>query len=450
MSSRDGTPPNRTVIFRASPLQEMKQQPAETPPQQQQPSSTGGARSLKAAQDDIPAVPRTVPPRNRLTDAAASLLSLLASVRAGRAQIELPRLHGIVTDAVAAFRDAIRGSCSEETMRRASYALCATADDIVLNLPGQERDIAEWAQRSIVVRFFSENIGGDRFWVLLDQMIASPTEYADLLELYHACMACGFEGRYRVIAGGRSEHDAKMQRTYQALVHPRNLSATELSPRWRGILAEMPRTAFWTPLVLAGVTALAVLLLVYIGFRVALYQTSAPAEAALQAIDVQPPLKLARPAVVQAAPAGTQAMRIRQFLAPEIAQHLVEVVEDASTIRVRATAPLLFDSGKADLRSEHSALFDRIAEALNTEPGPVMVQGYTDSAHISSVLYPDNMALSQARAESVASRLRASLRDPGRISAQGFGETHPLDTNDTAAGRARNRRVEVVIERSAQ
>jgi type VI secretion system protein ImpK len=191
-----------------------------------------------------------------------------------------------------------------------------------------------------------------------------------------------------------------------------------------------------------------ILALAYIGFRVSLYQSSAPTVAALQAIDTQPPLRLARAAVTLAPVSTTQYQRIRQFLAPEIAQSLVEVVEDASTIRVRATAPLLFDSGKADLREEHYPLFDRIAAALNTEPGPVLVQGYTDSERIASILFPDNLTLSQARADNVAKLIRSTLKDQSRVSAQGFGESHPLAGNDTSAGRARNRRVEVVVQRS--
>jgi type IV/VI secretion system ImpK/VasF family protein len=441
MSGQDGTPPNRTVIFRASPLQEMKDKP---PPQAA--SSIGTAATLAAETDDIPSPP-SGRPRNRLLFAAESLLSLLASVRAARAKIELPRLHKLVGEAIEAYRVAVTPHYSEETVRSAVYALCATADDVAQNLPGQQSDAAEWARRSMVVRYFGETVSGDRFWMLLDTMTAQPPQYRELLELCHACMACGFEGRYRV-SGGAAKHFEQMQRTYKLLEHPRQLSATELSPRWRGLATDMASASFWTPLLVgAGVAAL-VLTLIYIGLRVSLYQSSVPTVAALQAIDTQPPLKLGR-AAPQLAPVATgQVVRIRQFLAPEIAAKLVDVIEDASTIRVRATAPLLFDSGRADLRKEHYDLFGRIAAALDTEPGPVQVQGYTDSEHMASVLFPDNLTLSQARADNVAKMIRGTIKDPSRVTSQGFGETHPLVANDTPEGRARNRRVEVVIQRS--
>jgi type IV/VI secretion system ImpK/VasF family protein len=441
-----GNPPNRTVVFRPSPLQELKQ----AQPAQERPSSVGQGASLSDFKDDVPAAPRVVASRNTLTAAAAPLLSLLASVRSGRAAMELPRLHGMVVDAVSRFRDTIRTAYPEEIQRRATYALSATADDIVLNLPGHEKDVAEWARRSIVVQFFGENIGGDRFWHLLDQMIAAPGGYADVLELYHTCMACGFEGRYRVMAAGSTEHLAKMQRTYQVLSHPRELSTTELSPHWRGILTEIPRMAFWTPLVLAGAVAALVLVLIYVGFRIALAHDADAAANSLEAFNAQPPMRLTRSlSSVLPMPASSQLQTIRGFLAEEIRHHLVEVVEDASTIRVRATA-VLFDSGRADLKPERTGLFNRIADALDTQPGPVEVEGYTDNVRISSSLFPDNTALSSARAENVASLLKRRMKDPSRVSAKGYGDTNALADNATGAGRARNRRVEVVVRRQVQ
>jgi type VI secretion system protein ImpK len=448
MSGQGGNnPPNRTVVFRQSPLQKMEQAQAAAP-EQPRPSSIGEGVSL-SAKDDVPGAPPSVDRRNKLTAAAAPLLSLLSSVRSGRAAMELPRLHGMVVDAITAFKEAIRASYSEETQRRATYALSATADDIVLNLPGHEKDVAEWARRSIVVRFFGENIGGDRFWHLLDQMTAEPRSYQDVLELYHTCMACGFEGRYRVMASGRVEHLAKMQRTYQALAHVRELSATELSPHWRGILTEIPRMAFWTPLVFAAAAAALLLVLVYIGFRIALMNDSADASKSLEAFNPSP-IRLTRSiSSVLPTPASGQLQTIRGFLADEIRQRLVEVVEDASTIRVRATAAL-FDSGKADLKPERYMLFNRIAEALNTQPGPIEVEGYTDNVRISSSLYPDNNALSTARAEHVAAQLRQHVTGTSRIAAKGYGASNPLADNATPQGRDRNRRVEIVITRERQ
>ena len=140
--------------------------------------------------------------------------------------------------------------------------------------------------------------------------------------------------------------------------------------------------------------------------------------------------------------------RLKQFLAPEIQQGLVVVEEDASTVRVRTTVGQLFQSGSDQLESGRSALFERIGRAVEGEPGQVTVEGHSDSDQISSLSFPDNAALSKARAQTVAGILSGTLTNPGRISVEGFGDSRPIASNDSAEGKSLNRRVEIVIPRS--
>ncbi len=453
-----GGGPNRTV-FRPSPLQQANKPPGSPPgaPTMSPSPLQGAGTPMQAAApspalptaDDVPAAPAGIAPRNLMMAAASPFLALIASVRGGRARINLPQLHGKASEMIAAFEAAVRGTYSDEEVKRAKYALAATADDVALNLPGMENDAAEWARRSMVVRFFNENIGGDRFWRLLDEMIASPAQYRDVLELYHACLAAGFEGRYRVIDNGKREHHGVMQRAYQAMEHPRKLSNTELSPRWKGEPTPVGRLSFWTPMILAAAAAALILLIVYIVLRVILAQTGAPAMTALKAINPDQPLRLSRVAPPPPAPpAGQQAMRLKTFLAPEIAQHLVVVVEDPSTVRVRTTVGQLFKSGSDQLDAGREALFDRIGQAVETEPGPVKVEGYTDSVPIKgSVTFPDNQALSKARADTVAALVRKRVSDGSRVSSEGYGDASPIAPNTTPDGKSRNRRVEIVLQR---
>ena len=444
-----GGNPNRTV-FRPSPLAGLnKGEAAGAPAARPAPAPPGAPRPLSAV-DDVPAAPAGHTPRNPMMAAASPLLALMASVRTGRARIALPELHGRVAEMIATFEHAIGHGYSDEAVKRAKYALAATADDVALNLPGQEADAAEWARRSMVVRFFNENIGGDRFWRLLDEMIASPSQYRDLIELYHACMAVGFEGRYRVVDNGRREHHGVMQRAFLALEHPRTLSNTELSPRWRGQPTPVGRLSFWTPMVLAAAAAATLLLIVFIVLRVILAQTGAPTLAALKAIDPDQPLRLSRVAPPPPTPPpGQQAMRLKTFLAPEIAQHLVVVVEDPSTTRVRTTVGQLFKPGSDQLDPGRASLFDRIGQAVQTEAGPVRVEGYSDSDKISTIAFPDNLALSSARSRTVADIIKGPLSDKSRVSAAGYGDAAPIAPNATAAGKAQNRRVEIVLQRGS-
>ncbi len=443
MSDPNGGGGSNRTVFRPSPLERMReeQRQAAAPPPISAPARLG------AVQDDVPEPPTSFQGVNPLMTSAGPLLALLASLRAGRAQMPLPQLHHTANAAIADFQTRFNGRLSEEHLRRAVYALAATADDIALNLPGQGAEAAEWARRSLVVRYFQEAIGGDRFWRLLDQMVAQPSGHEDLLELYHACMAAGFEGRYRVAEHGRQLHRELLQRVYQALPSRGGLSRLELVPNWRGLEAPAETVGMWGPVAMAAAIAAGLLLVIYIVLRIVLAQTGAPALAALDAITPNAPLRLSREAPLAAAPAGAQAARIRTFLAPEIAQGLVVVIEDPSTVRVRTTVGQLFKSGSDQLQPERVGLFGRIAEALNTEPGPVRVEGYTDADRPRGLSFPDNLALSQARADMVAELIRRRLADPARVSAEGLAEAQPIAPNDTMEGKSRNRRVEVVVNR---
>ncbi|MDR3507949.1 MAG: type IVB secretion system protein IcmH/DotU [Caulobacteraceae bacterium] len=450
MSGEDKPGPNRT-IFQPSPLQQMReadrapqpdQPPAVTPPLTQ-------AYRPAPSQDDLPMAPAGAPPRNMLMARAAPFLALIAGVRSGRARTALPDLHRQATADISAFQASLQGQVSEETARRAVYALAATADDVALNLPGQGADAAEWAQRSLVVRFFQEAIGGDRFWRLLDEMIARPAEFADLLELYHACMAAGFEGRYRVMADGRQGHQALMQRVYQALPHVRDLSQTELSPRWRGAPTRVGKLGFWAPLALAAVGAFALLLVIYIGLQFWLAASDHKAREALRAINPTGVLSLQRAAVTPPPAPDAALGGLRAFLADEISRNLVAV--DPNPTRVRTKVGQLFKSGSEELVPQQRQLIDRIAQALNTEAGDIRVEGYSDSAKPHGLSYPDNDSLSKARADTVAALIRAALKDPTRkVTAEGLGESRPIASNDTPEGMAQNRRVEIVLEPKAQ
>jgi type VI secretion system protein ImpK len=106
-----------------------------------------------------------------------------------------------------------------------------------------------------------------------------------------------------------------------------------------------------------------------------------------------------------------------------------------------------FPSGGIALSEEEEPLVSRIGAALDGEPGPVLVVGHTDNVPVSSGnAFGDNQAISEARARSAADMLRRHIADPARVSSEGRGERDPIASNATPEGRARNRRVEVLIE----
>lgn len=103
---------------------------------------------------------------------------------------------------------------------------------------------------------------------------------------------------------------------------------------------------------------------------------------------------------------------------------------------------VLFDSGQAELKAGAFSTIDRLATFMRENPErTLVVEGYTDS--VGSDAY--NLSLSQRRADAVRAALLARGIDGSRITKSGMGKANPVAGNDTAAGRQRNRRVEIVI-----
>jgi chemotaxis protein MotB len=121
----------------------------------------------------------------------------------------------------------------------------------------------------------------------------------------------------------------------------------------------------------------------------------------------------------------------------------------ARGLRIRLlTDRILFESGDAVLKSQGGAIVDAIAGVLRTEHArPIQVDGHTDAVPLSGGRYEDNWLLSSARAAAVVRRLQADGFNPRRLAAGGLADNKPLASNDTEAGRAQNRRVELLLAR---
>ncbi len=112
------------------------------------------------------------------------------------------------------------------------------------------------------------------------------------------------------------------------------------------------------------------------------------------------------------------------------------------------TDRLLFDSGSADLQPEGLPLLAEISHLLDIDQThQILVTGYTDDVPIASTQFPSNWELSTSRAGSVVRFLIGHGVDESRLEASGYAALHPVASNATDAGRALNRRVEVLIQR---
>ncbi|MDA3875937.1 MAG: OmpA family protein [Halothiobacillus sp.] len=126
----------------------------------------------------------------------------------------------------------------------------------------------------------------------------------------------------------------------------------------------------------------------------------------------------------------------------------VSVVKGRVNLRVKDN--ILFSSGDAALSGPVQTLINKLADRLKSGTYPISVQGHTDDRPIHTLQYPSNWELSAARAASVVQQLISQGVQPGRLSAVGYADTHPLVPNTTSTERAENRRVDLELQLPAQ
>ena len=124
----------------------------------------------------------------------------------------------------------------------------------------------------------------------------------------------------------------------------------------------------------------------------------------------------------------------------------IELHANENEVTIRMMGEATFDTGQAKLRKEFLPLLRKIGEVLGKTKGEIIIAGHTDNVPLIGGQFRSNLGLSMARAGSVAEYLLKSTSiDPKKISTMGFGEYRPLDSNDTAQGRTKNRRVEIIV-----
>ena len=268
---------NRT-IFRPSPLSGLGQAP---PPQPAVPGTDPAAPAApsvaEAAPPSRPSGPRlgdegfplpSTPRETRapLATEAGPVLALAASVRSGRARIAMADFHREAREALIAYDRAITPLYPDEIRRTARALLAATIDDIATNLPNLDGS-APWSGPSLAGEF-----GGDRdedaVWAALDAALKEPEENGDIIELAHACIAAGYQGKFRTAETGRAQLSEWTTRLYAGLDHIRALSQRYVSPQWVGFDAPLGKVGVGNIVALAAAGALVLVLAVYALLRV--------------------------------------------------------------------------------------------------------------------------------------------------------------------------------------
>ncbi len=375
---------------------------------------------------------------NPLVEAANPILAAVPQIRHALRHPDAAGLRKSLREQIDGFeRSAIASGIPDDQMQTARFALCALLDDSVAATPWGR----EWAGKGLLKEVHGEDWGGEKFFTLLDEMLAAPEGQVEAVEFFYVCLALGFEGKYRT--GDRQGLVQVRTKVYEFIEQRQGKKSTELSARWRGAQIRAKRVpgalAIWgaasaCALILAGL---------YFGYSVLLGARSDPVARELARLKL-PPISIAAAAPKPAAQPAAGPSPTEQ-LAKTIGNGDVEVsqVQDGTLIVLKGDQ--LFAPGSTRPDPKVQPIIEHVAQALDKLPGAVVVTGHTDDQPIRTARFPSNWELSTERARNVVGLMAAEMKDPARLRAEGLADSEPLVPNDNAANRARNRRVAIIL-----
>jgi type VI secretion system protein ImpK len=248
-----------------------------------------------------------------------------------------------------------------------------------------------------------------------------------------------------VLTGGGNALEKYRLELYQLIQRVKGDYERELSPRWQGLKDVRNVLVRYVPLWVVGAVLGVALILVYIGFVLALNSRSdqvykqlfdlAKQPVQIASAAMPPPVPVVKPVVVE------RRERFKQLLANEIAANMVEVVDD-KLLRVRNS----FASGSDQLKPEFTPMLKKIADELAAGKDNLLVTGHTDDKPIVSARFPSNWHLSTSRAKKVSEMLSSLATLNGKVRFEGRADGEPLVPNDSPEHRAINRRVDLLIQ----
>ena len=373
---------------------------------------------------------------NPLVVLANRLLALVPQIRATPQLADPSGLRDSIAQGLREFEAQARArGIAPERVLAARYTLCTLLDEVAASMPWGGS--GQWGRHSLLTMFHNEAGGGEKVFQLMAKLAQEPAANRDLLELIYAALCLGFEGRYRVIEGGRAQLEAVRERLAQILTKERGGFAPALAQNWRGEVAARRSMLSWLPLWVSAAVLALLLAGTYVGLSFRLSAASDPVYARIQELRLVPPT----PPVKQSAPQP----RLAQFLPGEIKAERVAVRDDVDRSVITVRGDGLFAPASATLSDQREDLMKRIAQALSKVPGSVLVTGHTDNVRIRTARFPSNFQLSEERARTVAELLVQHGVAADRVRFEGRADSEPLVDNSGPANRALNRRVEITL-----
>jgi len=383
---------------------------------------------------------------NALLAAASVLLRALAEMPHTLDAHGVQGLQELLSQELQSFtRLCEQANARRDHMLATRYALCTALDEAASSKPwggGDEATTGVWSTQALLNTFHGESQGGKTVFLLIGRLANSPSEHMNVLELMHHILSLGFMGDYRVQADGHRMIETIRHRLFTLVSGSREPVPRDLSPRWRGVTPGKFQVLHTLPVWLSA----SVLSLVLFGqFGWYKYQVLT------RVSDVEQHAQAVTQWQLAAAPVAVKPLGLAEILAEEVASERVKVEESEGRSLIVFKGDGMFSGGILQLSAASRATIEKVAEALNDVPGKVRVVGHTDNEPITKGqdVIPSNQVLSEKRAQVVSQVLTDKGVDPSRIVSVGVGETEPLASNDTVAGRAMNRRVAIEVLNSA-
>jgi type VI secretion system protein ImpK len=173
-------------------------------------------------------------PEDVLLAAAVPLLVVVAHLRNSVQQADVAALRKEMAEQLRRFEDlALRLGARAGDVTGARYVLCALIDETVMTTPWGSA--STWSTNSLLNEFHSETWGGEKFFTILDRVRADPHKFTALLKLIDVCLLLGFEGKYRVLEGGREKLADLRVELGRLLRQHGKPPPRELSASWQGL-----------------------------------------------------------------------------------------------------------------------------------------------------------------------------------------------------------------------
>lgn len=376
---------------------------------------------------------------NPIISAAKPILVLSNAMKNSTTQLTVENVLFKFAQMIEEFEpEAEQKGAPYEMVKAAQYCLCAFVDESAVR-SGWANE--EWSQKSLLVTFFDETWGGERFFEILDKAKLDIDRNLYLIEFIYLCLQFGYKGKYQVADNGDMILQQKKRELFELISTKRpetfSLLFQESASEKHN---DDAKNRGYIPLWVIAVLATIIVAIFYVALRWSLGSNMEDTSTKINnlALPKNTQYTIENNNTVQAKP-------LTPALKNEISRKLVEVkdFDDRSVITILGDG--LFESGSENVQDQFFPVLSTIGQALDEVSGQVVVTGYTDDSPIQSITFPSNWHLSQARADAVKKILVNYVEDDSRIRSEGRGSTNPVVANDTPENKARNRRVEITV-----